>query len=403
MTHSANLSKKLSNQGTGTSIRRSSRKKTFTSSTLYKKKHINDSLVRAKKELSEIINKCLSHASVIYYDDKAVTCTKVEFCRMLSEWSRKTSLDKAMRNIIINAFLSSEQLLGSSGIISCMMFVDKVEVISKKRNVFEEDIRKIIDCWMPSGLSRKIANEIFSMGGCGVEVVLKESEAFGTKIEAVTGTCQYGHIENLFSSKLPEDFSIHDMSYVVAIDGIVENMSQIHSLVEKTSGQNLIIAARGFLPDVANTLLANYEKKLMCIPFVIDEDWCCKNFLDLEKIGVACASSVIGSEISKLKNREKIKVAIARDKIHFDKSLVSTQRKINISFGKDLQSLKGISIDRVRFLLAVIRFTSRSGISTLKYGDHIIYAPASTYSVAERTTASLDKILQNLGAVVTYT
>jgi hypothetical protein len=310
---------------------------------------------------------------------------------MLSEWSRKTSLDRAMRNIIISAFLSSEQLLGSSGIISCMMFVDKVEEASKKRKVFEEDIRKVIDCWMPSGLSRKIANEIFSMGGCGVEVTLKESESHGTKIEAVTGTCQLGHIENLFSSKLSEDFSIQDESYVVAIDGIVESMSQIHSLLEKTSGQNLIIAARGFLPDVANTLSANYQKKLMCIPFVVEEEWCCENFLDLEKIGVSCASSVIGSEISKLKNREKIKVAIAKDRIHFDKSLMSTQRKINISFGKDLQSLKGISIDRVKFLLAVMRFTSRSGISTLKYGDHIIYAPSSTYNVVENVGEKLSE------------
>ena len=404
MKRSQSSSKRLSRQAAIRSTHRSlSKKKTSTSSLIYSKKSINASLLLAKTELAEIVSKCIQHNSVVYYDDKAVTCTKIEFCRMLSEWSRKSSLDKAIRNIILSAFFSSEQLLGSSGIISCMMFVDDVLEVSKKRKVKEKDVRRVIDSWISSGMSKKIANEIFSMGACGVEVLLEESETLGTKVECITGVSQDGFIDNLFSSKLPEDFSVQEDFYVVAIDGIVEKISQIHSLLDKTSGQNLLILARGFLPDVSNTLSANYQKSLKCIPFVVDKDWCCKNFLDLEKAGVSCASSVIGSEISKIDKKDKVKISLSKTKVQFSEFLLSSaERKICVYFGNDLQKLKGVSIDRVKFLLGVMRFTSRSGISTLKYGDYEFYAPSSAYSVAKRTSDSLEKILQNLGKVITY-
>ena len=375
--------------------------KKSTNSSIHLACDVSSSIKKAKNELSFFLNQCISGNGTIMIGNSVSTCTPLEFPRVLAEWSRSNSLDKAIRNIMVSSFFSSEVKQGGSALLSCMMLVGKIEKIIEKRSVYESDILGVIESWSGAGLSSKITKEAFYMGGCGCEVSLLESNIFGTRIKCIEGLSQKGNIAAGFSSNLESDFSFSGEAHVFAIDGYVEKISQIHKILEGSSGSTVIIAARGFLPDVVNTLSTNYPSKLNCIPFVV-EDWCIPNFLLLEKMGVVCASSDMGSELSSLRIEKPIEVSVDLSTLLIKNSDVAQDRKISIEFGTDLSYLKGLTIDRVKTLLALIRFTSRTGIMKLKYDNFIFYVPTSTYKTASRCTESIENILQNIGSIVTY-
>tara|TARA_R100000008_G_scaffold74193_1_gene52914 strand:- start:5574 stop:6425 length:852 start_codon:yes stop_codon:yes gene_type:complete len=282
-----------------------------------------------------------------------------------------------------------------------MMLVGEVEKITEERKVYENDVINVVSSWGGSGLSSKIAKEVFYMGGCGCEVNLLEANSFGTKIKCIEGITQKGNIAPGFSSKLESDFSFSGKAFVFAVDGFVEKVSQIHNILDHSKGQTVVIAAKGFLPDVINTLATNYPDKLMCIPFVVDE-WCISNFLFFENAGVVCASADIGSELTNLRLADEIEISMEMSSILIKSASSAKDRKISVEFGADLSYLKGVTIDRVKTLLALARFTSRSGVMKLKYNNFNFYVPISTYKAAVRCSESIENILQNIGSIVTY-
>ena len=341
----------------------------------------------------------MSSAGTFSYGDRIVTANACDFLRMAAEWPRSSPIDLAIRNIILSALYSSETKMGGSGIISAMLLSGDVEIISETRKPKYSDVSDVIDTWAPRGISRKIAKEIFMMGACGSEVVLSEGNQWGTKVSCVSGTVQKGTVDNLMLGKLGVDYNCSTSAFVVAIDGIVESLGHIHKLLESTEGAPLVIMAKGFLPDVTNTLAANYPQKLKCIPFVV-QDWCLESFLRLRDLGVTCVSSETGDMIehSILGSMVNINISSQEVILHSEKN---QKRKIEVSFGKDLDSLKGVSLDRTKLLLALTRFTSRTGVMKLSYNGKTFTVPKSSYMAAKKCHESLAKIFENLGAIVT--
>jgi predicted nucleic-acid-binding protein len=354
----------------------------------------------AKSELSNIVDSLLGGKHTFFYGKKICTGLPVDFHRCLAEWSRRSSVDKAIRNIMVSSFYSTEASQGGSGLISCLLWLDKVEFLSRVKKAEKKDIENVLESWGRSGISFQVSKKIFYFGACGSEVKLQEGAQLGTKIRVLEGENIDGHVDNLFLIKNP-DMSFSGNSYVVAIDGVVENISQIHHLIEKHEKEKIVIAALGFLPDVTNTLSENYfAKRLGVIPFVV-EDWCVENFLDLESSGISCASSAMGSEIRCMKMYGQKKIKITPDQFLFSMKGTVKCRKIMVSFGKDLGDLRGISIDRTKTLLSLSRFSARSGVSKCKFTNHEFYIPNSSLETAKRSTHSLHQILQNLGGVIT--
>ena len=346
-----------------------------------------------------MLDSCLTGTGVFSYGDRIVTANACDFPRMIAGWSRTSSIDQAIRNIILSALYSSETKMGGSGIISAMMLAGNVEIVSESRKVKYEDVLTIINGWSPRGVANRIAKEIFQMGSCGSEVSLVEGEQLGTKVSCVSGIVQSGTIDNLMLGELGSNFSNSELSHVIAIDGIIESLGQIHGLLESSGGDPMVIMARGFLPDVTNTLVTNYPDRLKCIPFVV-EDWCFESFLDLRKLGISCVSHETGDVIGNSKLLDKIRVDVSSQEIilHGKKD---QKRKIEVSFGKDMGSLKGISLDRTKLLLALTRFTSRTGIMKLSYNGKTFTVPKSSYLAAKKCHESLAEIFENLGAIIT--
>tara|TARA_Y100000034_G_C6905743_1_gene420202 strand:+ start:373 stop:1215 length:843 start_codon:yes stop_codon:yes gene_type:complete len=248
-------------------------------------------------------------------------------------------------------------------------------------------------------MSHSIAKKLIRLGACGTSVNFKEGNQYPTVVSSIRGKKIKGTIDPLFSSRVSVS---NDESgyYVVAIDGIVESVSQIHKILENSKNHNVVILARGFLPDVSNTLAENWIKnKLRTIPFSVT-DWGVDAFLNLEKSGFECISSETGGEIRNAKLQNLIMIRILDGKIVYqDQGGVASH--LQVSFGKDLGGLKGISIDRTKMLVGLSRFASRSGVTKLSTLRGNIYVPISSFEVGLRAEKSLHNILQNLGCVIT--
>ena len=379
-------------------LRHSHRAQTFTKS-ITDMSVIEKSIKEAKLEISKLVSDLLLGQQTFFYKEKICNGLPVDFARVLLEWSRSSSIDLAIRNIIVSAFYSSEVKQGGSGLISCLMWINDFDITESYRKAVPLDIEKVLKSWGKSGLSYQVSQNLFHAGSAGMHIDLEEGSQIGTKIVITEGQPILGHVDYLFLSKNP-DMDFMEKTYLVAVDGIIENISQIHYLLEGNEKNRIILLARGFLPDVANTLAENYyQKRLLTIPFVV-KSWEVENFLDLEKSEFSCADASIGSDIRKIKLKSQVLCTLSKDCLLYRSHEYSRKRQGKVSFGKDLGPLVGISKDRVKTLIALTRFSARYGTSKCRSSIRDFYAPNSSIEAAKKTIKSMEEILQNLGGVI---
>jgi hypothetical protein len=368
-------------------------------------KEIKKSIEIARQELGQICDDIFGGKIALNYDGKVCTAVPLDFHRCLSRWPQTSRSSVAIRNTILSCLYSTEVNLGGSGLISCLLWTGRIsldDVKGKKRQgsyALAGDVDEIISSWSRDGMSGTIAKKLIQMGACGSHVSLVEGNHFGTVVKVVSGEEIFGSIDPLFNSRADVPNESGDF-YGVAIDGIVESVAQIHKMLDAAGNNGIVIAARGFLPDVSNTLLENWlSGKLKVIPFVIS-DWGNRNFLDLVESGFECVSYAMGNEIRKARLQRLIKMSIDTDRITYQ-AVKNTKSKMSVSFGMDLGSLKGISIDRTKTLLALGRFAARSGITKFDVNDCQLTVPHSSVIVGTRAKDSMDNILQSMGGVIT--
>jgi hypothetical protein len=252
-------------------------------------------------------------------------------------------------------------------------------------------------------MSNVSVKKLVRLGACGRSVALQEGSHLGTVVKFVSGEEIRGSIDPLFNSRtnvgdLAEEF------YGVAIDGIVESVSQLHRILESNVEEKIVVLARGFLPDVANTLAENWSlKRLGVIPFVVS-GWGVENFLNLQDAGFECVSSEAGNVITNAKLQKIIEMRVSRDRIIYGEGTNNCGARLIMSFGRDLGDLKGVALDRTKILVALSRFVARSGLSKIKtISGFEIFVPNSSLEVAKIAKDSLNGILQNLGGVIITT
>jgi hypothetical protein len=402
MRQPVNLSQRSSTGQCQQSISQRSRPAMRSISQVFGTDSIKRSVDSAKSELRDIISSCLSGRSVICYNSEMTTASACDFHRMLSEWSRNTRLDSAVRNIIISACYSSEARMGGSGILAAMMFCGMIPDSSHHKaptDLTIEDVQRVISSWQPGGSSARIANEIFKMGAAGCPVRLREGEQFGSLVKCTAGLPQPGEIETIFAKHISENFEKNTDTCVIAVDGIVESVGQIHKVLEASTEQYVVIMARGFLPDVSNTLAVNFAQgRTKCIPFVVNQ-WMYDNFLELQHLGISCVSSEAGDVISNASIPNAISVSITKNQVVM-LGAANKSRKIDVDLGRDLGPLRGLALDRIKLLLALVRFTIRSGFTTVMYDERTFHVPKSSYVAAHKTKTSLEENLFSLGAVI---
>jgi hypothetical protein len=316
-------------------------KKHFTN--LIEHNDLEKSISLAKKELSALLEQLLTGKMTFLYKQKICTATPIDFHRLLSEWNRSSVVDNYIRQIIISFFFSAEEKMIGTGLLSCALWLKILKYEDSKNKIRVGDVHEIIDNWLPAGISNKISKKIFHAGALGSEVILEEFDKHFSEITVLNGNMFDGHIDHIFQTK-NNLINYQDKCSIIAIDGIVESVSQIDSLLSNHSSEKIILASKGFLQDVSNTLSENYfNKKLNVIPYIV-KDWKIQHFLDLEKSNISCISSEIGSDIRKLKVNNPLHIFIDKNCLLYADISSNNVRKIKVSFGNDIESLRGISI-----------------------------------------------------------
>ena len=243
-------------------------------------------------------------------------------------WSKSSSrLDNIIDDLIKDACITAETLGGGGGEIVLSLIVDILNL--EKNNVsyfdpveFQSSICGFYHKFYRNRLRQSlaqlneypgayfIAKEILRSSGRST-VSIKRSNHLETKINiTMGGVFDTSSPSALFEKK--KKISKKDAS-VFIVDGIVESVSEIHTILEKASetGEPYVIIARSFLPDVITTIMFNVLRgtiDVMPVSVNIDEN----TFNVFTDLGVICNSPVIthleGDTISQGSKRELVKV-----------------------------------------------------------------------------------------------
>lgn len=377
-----------------------------------------------------------------------------------------------IRNILVNAVSSAENRQPGAGYIA---LTTALELLSHEdREVFEEKVAKIRDYVKNSINSSRRARiedafEIMkSYDACDTAYYLAKNAIVdcsanasisvdigpSTGIQKVLGhnfSCQ---IADLFLSitRISNRRPLNGPR-VIVIDGIVERMSEIEGVIggSHAAREPLLIFARGYAPDVQNTLGRNYSTgHLLAIPMAVPYDELGANLLgdiavvcnanpisslkgelissrewkDLKKIELALVSSheitlINDSSAPAVKRHrielgEKRKICAAAEVEFLDLRLQSLMgRGAQVSIGNEVGNLSGIFRDRIGTHVRMFRSIGKYGIIDTSVGfslskfkqyqnitNRFSKLPAAAVVIGVKSGISCAKSLKSLGGVV---
>ena len=199
-----------------------------------------------------------------------------------------------IRNILVNAVHSAENKQPGAGYITLLT---ALELLSHEdRRVLDEKITKIKDYVKNSISSSRRAriDEAFEIMksydacetayhlakraiiDCSANASISIDAGSNTGIQKVLGYNFSSQVADLFlsSTRISNRRPLNGPRAIV-IDGVVERMSEIEGIIggSHAAREPLLIFARGYAPDVQNTLARNYSTgHLLAIPLVVPYD-----------------------------------------------------------------------------------------------------------------------------------
>ena len=394
-------------------VRHTKTEKSFTE--IFFESDLHRSIKEAKAELLEILKILKSGEAHFLYSGQVVSAKNCDFPRLLVEWSRKTKLDQQVKNIILSALLTAEEKCQASAILTAASWAtgeNFKSTFNEKRCNYNQ-IERLVFSLCGKGLSSNMTLASVRMGGLGCNVNFletKNSQSFIKSCRGIEVDCQ---IDPLFGDRIGRHHKFSNC-HIVAIDGIVESVSELHKILEFSEKSPIILFANGFLPDVSNTMAeTSLQKRGTCVPVVV-KNWPKKNFLDLETFGVGCVSPDRGDIVASL-GLEKLKSHFFEIEENFcvlEFSNSTEANRIEFVISQSMGGLTGLAVDRVKSLLGFARLASRGGIASCQEfcGDSKILlecfskdlvVPQQALANASLAKKSLEKILQELGCLIT--
>lgn len=343
----------------------------------------------------------------------------LDCARVLAEISPANSLERVVKNTLLEMTISAEKIRPGGGTFALLSFCN---FFLSRNNFFEDDVSHEIFNISSSarrtnlkGLIKQI--EEFSSNQYTLDVFLKivQNNSFNASISINEWSGNETKIEQKSGSKFPTRISenfliatrINEWSgydvYCIIIDGVIERVSEIHHVLEIFSANNktLCIFARGYGEEVIATLATNYNRKaLKCVPFKIDIDLNTINTLkDISVVtGFNMVSSLKGDLISSIKeedipmvdfvlatngeatifnskNEERVNFHInfLRNKLEeetkediknlIEKRIMSlSPHTFSISLGSHLGEMRGLYKDRINQLIGISNAVCLEGI-----------------------------------------
>ncbi len=397
----------------------------------------------------EKVDDMLHHRLSFLYGENLIPALPIDTLRVITEMVSDDSKCLAIKNLLVNTIVTSENLWAGSGIISLLVLLEAGKVFQKNKSIglnpaYSFDKINTSAC---ANSRRANSKEIFSalkklsrsnyefeLAKVTLDLAGSSSAHISNKVGLNTVvtvdkgyTFKVGPTDLFWSASEASLVSLYN-SKVVCIDGIVESISEIHSIMDKSfsTGQSTVLFARGFHDDVVNTLAVNHSRgKLNVIPVVIPYDIMGVNQLVDIAVCSGCdvVSSIKGELISTIEwddlvevdriviskkgvvieNEDSLK-RVANHKKQIQRKLSSTFRDLNadeegmnseqltaleesrknqrdvyqerimslmsggakITLGKEHGSSRGIKQDRVSTILRMFGQASKHGLTDLQ-------------------------------------
>jgi len=380
---------------------------------LFFEEQLASAIKKAKAEIAEILLSLRDRKAVFTYSGQIVTAVPTDFPRLLAEWGAKSQVQQVIRNIVTSAFFSAEEKSSGAALVAAGLWVtDMSLVVGTKKRCTDEEVKNCLSYLGGNGLARATAEAVIELGGLGCRVEFEETDSPLTRILATGGREIQGCIDPLFGDRVGRSFDLERCA-VVAIDGSVESVSSLHSVLETSATVPVVVVAVQFLPDVSNTMAETWKTgRGKCLPFVVSS-WGVENFLDLEKQEIFCVSAERGDTISglKLESYRPFDVSVSSNTCVVSTESVGSNSKLTVEVSRSLGGLTGLAKDRVKMLLGFARQSARSGVTKWEKlseeSQHFsdLYSrdlaiSSSSVAAGSRASESLKKVLQELGCVI---
>ena len=316
---------------------------------------------------------------------------------MLSEDTQNDSIDLVIRNIILNTVVSLEAASPYSG-SSFLDILSGKKPVHYKTRAEMSDVLGVLRSALGPGICYKLLKEIFVETGFNFDLSIKLSDRrknFTILLEEALS------LEGYFPILFPVEFKSLRGTKILVIDGVVEKVSEIDSLLRSASetGETILLMSRNFHPDVINTLYQNYKKgKLSVFPYVLSCDQ--KVLESLSEMGIDVINSEnYGSIIVKSCEDlgEKRDVRFYGGKVALS-GLSGLERSVTIEIPKHFHKQAGIIEDRLKFGRGLGMTMSKHGIVIDKNGK--VISGLDQYRKSINAYENFQQIFRNLGCVI---
>lgn len=352
------------------------------------------------KNESKIINKILDSSDVVWSDEEKHVSMSAHDPTILTfkqniVWNLISSCCEKLKNdslgmLLLSKFLIKyfeEEKFDIKAFDDLLINVYKNEI----KNISKSEIRSLISSYVRDDLVKRILIRTFDMSEFDFCVFVNPHPTQANKIEVIEGYKFPCKLHSIFYLKLFKEKNVK----CAIIDGIVEKVSEIHSILEENfkSQEFSLLFSRGFSLEVLTTLHANYvKKKLNIIPIIIEPTVENPNILkDLSVVtGFNMISSLKGDLISSLKwkdfssvdecvliynniimkndkmsNIVKNHVKNISSKKNLERSASMSSRYINISISEDGINNFSNKLSNINMIFDIFKNSRISGIVNL--------------------------------------
>jgi len=366
------------------------------------------------KELASLYLKMDRGTLVFNYGERVANTKPADLVRVLSEWSQKDLVDLSIRNIIVDAILSSENKQIGSGII-CLLSLLHKDAYHNKSTSFRasmEDIEETVRYYLGDGLLCNVTLSLLNMGALGSSIRFDISNNKNFVLEAVDAVNIPGHVHPIFQQRVHK----LELPYIVCVDGIIESLGEVDAILQGSSENraSVVICALGFHPDVVNTLSENWkENRLRVIPFIVSRWSDDSEMTALEacdRINLSCVAREKGDVISS-KTLEEFEIV---ESVYISAQAISIQndigeaRHIEVKIPNHMSKMAGLIEDRIRITLQACTGVAKWGLLSdecFRQLDekHPIKLPRVSVSAAvigKKSADACSDIIENMGNAI---
>ena len=363
---------------------------------------------RLAKDLRRILCKLHSNDLVFNYGEKVAIAKPCDLVRVLAEWSQDDVLDLTIRNLIVDAVLSSENKTVGSGMVCAMALASMInEDISlyprrAKGRAELEELDDVISYFAGDGLISSLISNIVKSGGLGASITFDTTTKNDFTIESIAASKIIGYVHPLYDLK----FRQVDLLRMICLEGIIESVGEIDNILQQAADDKcwVIICARGFHPDVVNTLNENAkEDRLRVIPFVVRQ-WSHEEndaIVVCNNLGIECVTRDHGETL----NTKSLEDFSLIDSVYIASQHISihdTEGKslhMCVRVPKRMQSILGIIEDRVRITLQACISVSKSGLLRLDNNAKTLVS-YDALNIGLKAASSCVKNIESLGCMI---